>query len=130
MTKIQIAKQRRDGASLGRFAARAKEQRCGTVAFGTSMHRLFSYVLRQLVGPVSLFIFLLSSVIWLSQSLRLLDLVINRGQSAPTFFYLTLLMLPSLLVVPGIHADRCQARQHRVRHDPEATHQVHARVNH
>src|SRR5437764_13517889 len=63
------------------------------------MHRLFSYVLRQLVGPVSLFIFLLSSVIWLSQSLRLLDLVINRGQSAPTFFYLTLLMLPSLLVV-------------------------------
>jgi lipopolysaccharide export system permease protein len=63
------------------------------------MYRLFSYVLRQLAGPVGLFIFLLSSVIWLSQSLRLLDLVINRGQSAPTFFYLTLLMLPSLLVV-------------------------------
>ena len=63
------------------------------------MYRLFSYVLRQLAGPVGLFIFLLTSVIWLSQSLRLLDLVINRGQSAPTFFYLTLLMLPSLLVV-------------------------------
>jgi lipopolysaccharide export system permease protein len=63
------------------------------------MHRLFSYVLRQLAGPVALFIFLLTSVIWLSQSLRLLDLVINRGQSAPTFFYLTFLMLPSLLVV-------------------------------
>src|SRR5437868_10784898 len=63
------------------------------------MYRLSIYVLRQLVGPVGLFIFLLSSVIWLSQSLRLLDLVINRGQSAPTFFYLTLLMLPSLLVV-------------------------------
>ena len=63
------------------------------------MYRLFSYVLRQLAGPVGLFIFLLTSVIWLSQSLRLLDLVINRGQSAPTFFYLTLLMVPSLLVV-------------------------------
>src|ERR1700733_9130238 len=63
------------------------------------MYRLFSYVLRQLVGPVGLFIFLLSSVIWLSQSLRLLDLVINRGQSAPTFFYLTLLILPTLLAV-------------------------------
>jgi lipopolysaccharide export system permease protein len=63
------------------------------------MYRLFSYVLRQLAGPVGLFIFLLASVIWLSQSLRLLDLVINRGQSAPTFFYLTILMLPSLLVV-------------------------------
>ena len=63
------------------------------------MYRLFHYVLRQLAGPVGLFIFLLTSVIWLSQSLRLLDLVINRGQSAPTFFYLTLLMLPSLMVV-------------------------------
>lgn len=63
------------------------------------MYRLFSYVLRQLAGPVGLFMFLLTSVVWLSQSLRLLDLVINRGQSAPTFFYLTLLMLPSLLVI-------------------------------
>ncbi|HEX3666749.1 MAG TPA: LptF/LptG family permease [Rhizomicrobium sp.] len=63
------------------------------------MPRLSFYVLRQLVGPVALFIFLLTCVIWLSQSLRLLDLVINRGQSAPTFFYLTLLMLPSLLVI-------------------------------
>jgi lipopolysaccharide export system permease protein len=63
------------------------------------MPRLALYVLRQLIGPIALFIFLLTCVIWLSQSLRLLDLVINRGQSAPTFFYLTLLMLPSLLVV-------------------------------
>ena len=63
------------------------------------MPRLSTYVLRQLAGPIGLFIFLLTSVIWLSQSLRLLDLVINRGQSAPTFFYLTLLMLPSLLVI-------------------------------
>ncbi|HEY3778928.1 MAG TPA: LptF/LptG family permease [Rhizomicrobium sp.] len=63
------------------------------------MPRLAFYVLRQLIGPIALFVFLLTCVIWLSQSLRLLDLVINRGQSAPTFFYLTLLMLPSLLVV-------------------------------
>src|ERR1700744_3150219 len=62
------------------------------------MPRLSLYVLRQLIGPVALFIFLLTCVIWLSQSLRLLDLVINRGQSAPTFVYLTLLLLPSLLV--------------------------------
>jgi lipopolysaccharide export system permease protein len=53
----------------------------------------------QLVGPTALFTFLLTAVIWLSQSLRLLDLVINRGQSAPTFVYLTLLVLPSLLVI-------------------------------
>jgi lipopolysaccharide export system permease protein len=63
------------------------------------MSRLSIYVLRQLAGPVALFSFLLTSVIWLSQSLRLLDLVINRGQSAPTFVYLTLLILPGLLVI-------------------------------
>ena len=63
------------------------------------MPRLSYYVLRQLAGPIALFTFLLTSVIWLSQSLRLLDLVINRGQSAPTFVYLTLLILPGLLVI-------------------------------
>jgi lipopolysaccharide export system permease protein len=61
--------------------------------------RLSNYVLRQLAGPIALFCFLLTGVVWLSQSLRLLDLVINRGQSAPTFIYLTLLLLPSLLVI-------------------------------
>jgi lipopolysaccharide export system permease protein len=61
--------------------------------------RLSNYVLRQLAGPIGLFCFLLTGVVWLSQSLRLLDLVINRGQSAPTFVYLTLLVLPSLLVI-------------------------------
>ena len=62
------------------------------------MPRLSFYVLRQMIGPVALFTFLLTSVIWLSQSLRLLDLVINRGQSAPIFLYLTVLILPRLLV--------------------------------
>jgi len=63
------------------------------------MPRISSYVLRQLIEPVALFTFLLTTVIWLSQSLRLLDLVINRGQSAPMFAYLTMLMLPQLLVI-------------------------------
>jgi len=61
--------------------------------------RLSLYLLGQLIGPTALFAFLLTAVIWLTQSLRLLDLVINRGQSAPTFLYLTILVLPSLLVI-------------------------------
>ena len=63
------------------------------------MPRLSFYILKQLIGPTALFTFLLTAVVWLTQSLRLLDLVINRGQSAPTFLYLTLLILPSLLVI-------------------------------
>ena len=63
------------------------------------MARLSTYVLRQLIGPTALFTLLLTAVVWLTQSLRLLDLVINRGQSAPTFLYLSILVLPSLLVI-------------------------------
>jgi lipopolysaccharide export system permease protein len=63
------------------------------------MSRLSKYVLSQMIGPTALFALLMTTVVWLTQSLRLLDLVINRGQSAPTFVYLTFLILPSLLVV-------------------------------
>jgi lipopolysaccharide export system permease protein len=57
------------------------------------------YVLGQILGPVALLTVLMTCVILLTQSLRLLDLVINRGQSAPTFVYLTVLILPGLLVI-------------------------------
>jgi len=63
------------------------------------MHRLTFYILRQIAAPFALFTLALSMVVWLTQSLRLLDLVINRGQSAPTFLYLTALMLPQLLAI-------------------------------
>jgi lipopolysaccharide export system permease protein len=63
------------------------------------MPRLSVYVLVQLIGPTALFALLMTIVVWLTQSLRLLDLVINRGQSASTFVYLSLLVLPSLLVI-------------------------------
>ena len=63
------------------------------------MRKLSLYILRQILGPFLLFTLLLTLVVWMTQSLRLLDLVINRGQSAGIFAYLTLLMLPSLLVV-------------------------------
>jgi lipopolysaccharide export system permease protein len=56
-------------------------------------------VLGQLLGPVALLTMLMTCVILLTQSLKLLDLVINRGQSAPTFVYLTVLILPGLLVI-------------------------------
>ena len=60
---------------------------------------LSTYVLVQLLGPVAILTLLLTSVIWLVTSLPLLDLVINRGQSAPTFLYLMLLELPSPLAI-------------------------------
>ena len=61
--------------------------------------RLSVYILTQLLGPVAVLTLLLTSVIWLVSILPLLDLVINRGQSAPTFLYLILLLLPTPLVI-------------------------------
>lgn len=61
--------------------------------------RLSLYLLAQLLGPIAMLTFLITSVIWLTNSLPMLDLVINRGQSALTFIYLVVLMLPSLLLI-------------------------------
>ena len=61
--------------------------------------RLSLYVLGQLLAPVAILTLLLTSVIWLVSILPYLDLVINRGQSAFTFLYLILLVLPTPLVI-------------------------------
>jgi lipopolysaccharide export system permease protein len=53
----------------------------------------------QLLGPVALLTLLLASVIWMVTILPLLDLVITKGQSAGTFLYLILLLLPTPLVI-------------------------------
>jgi lipopolysaccharide export system permease protein len=63
------------------------------------MPKLSTYVLKQLIGPVALFAFLMTCVIWLIQALSFLNLIINRGQSATTFAYLSILVIPSLLVI-------------------------------
>lgn len=54
---------------------------------------------RQIGGPLLFFTFVLTGVVWLSQSLRMLDLVINQSQSALTYLYLTVLALPQLMAL-------------------------------
>jgi len=70
-----------------------------TAPRGLKPYRLSLYILGQLLGPVALLVLLLTSVVWLVSSLQYLDLVINRGQSALTFLYLILLVLPGLLAI-------------------------------
>ena len=69
----------------------------GTERWGPRLPRLSRYVLGQLLVPVTVFTLLMTSVIWLVSSTTYLDLVINRGQSAPTFLYLTSLLIPTLM---------------------------------
>jgi lipopolysaccharide export system permease protein len=58
-----------------------------------------NYMFRQIGGPLLFFAFVLTGVVWLSQSLRMLDVVINQSQSVGTFIYLTVLALPQLMAL-------------------------------
>ena len=57
------------------------------------------YVLRQLFVGVVLVTLGLTSIIWLSQSLRFVEMIVNQGVTAVTFIYLTMLMLPNFLTI-------------------------------
>ena len=57
------------------------------------------YVFRQLFVGMILVTAGLTCVIWLSQSLRFVEMIVNRGVGPGTFVYLTILMLPNFLTV-------------------------------
>jgi lipopolysaccharide export system permease protein len=58
------------------------------------MTSLDRYMLRQCLSVMIFVTAALSAAVWLAQSLRLVDLIVNRGLSAEVFLYLALLILP------------------------------------
>lgn len=61
--------------------------------------RLDKYILRQLATPLIFAVTVITSIVWLTQSLQRLELVVESGQGWGGFFWLTLLLVPSLLIV-------------------------------
>lgn len=61
------------------------------------MSTLDRYIFRQLVVVTAMVTLTLTCAIWLTQSLRFVELIVNRGLTIGTFFYLTMLLLPSFL---------------------------------
>jgi len=57
------------------------------------------YVFRQLLIGTIFVTTALTGVLWLAQSLRFVELIVNRGLSAGTFMYLIMLLLPNYLVM-------------------------------
>jgi lipopolysaccharide export system permease protein len=57
------------------------------------------YVLKQLFVGLVLVGAGLTCIIWLSQSLRFVEMIVNRGLGASTFVYMTMLLLPNFLTV-------------------------------
>lgn len=63
------------------------------------MNRITWYVFHQLAVGLILFATGLTTVIWLSQSLKFIEMIVNRGLSAGTFIYMTMLMIPNFLPI-------------------------------
>ncbi len=63
------------------------------------MDGLTRYVLRQTLVLTAFMTVSLAIAVWLVQSLRLIDLIVNRGLSVGLFLYLALLILPRLVEV-------------------------------
>lgn len=57
------------------------------------------YLLSQLAVPTVVAVISVAGAVWLSQSLRLFDLIVNKGLPVTTFLWLTALLFPSLLLV-------------------------------
>ena len=64
-----------------------------------AMLRYQRYILRHLALPVLFITVGLTAIIWLTQSLRFIDLIVNKGLSLSSFLHLSLLLLPSFLGV-------------------------------
>jgi lipopolysaccharide export system permease protein len=63
------------------------------------LRRLDSYIFQQILGPFLFFVLVFTGVIWLGQSLRIIDTVVNNGQSAGVFLEFSLLLLPTVLSI-------------------------------
>jgi lipopolysaccharide export system permease protein len=61
--------------------------------------RLDRYILRQLLVALAAVTTALVSLIWLTQSLKFVELVVNRGLSLRVFLQLTSLLIPGFLAV-------------------------------
>ena len=63
------------------------------------MKRIDKYIFRQLLLTTLVVAAALTCVVWLTQSLRFVEMIVNRGLSAALFAYFTLLFLPAFLSV-------------------------------
>jgi len=61
-----------------------------------SYHR---YIFKQLLMAMAFVSFCLTCAIWLTQSLRYIELIVKHGISLGTFLYLTMLLLPGFLAI-------------------------------
>lgn len=63
------------------------------------MKHITRYMLKQVLGVAVFVTVVLCFAIWLTQSLRLIDLIVNRGLPLSLFLYMATLLLPRFLTI-------------------------------
>ncbi len=63
------------------------------------MHEHTVYIFKHLAATAGMVVAALTGVVWLSQSLRFIDFIVNKGLSVLSFLRLTVLLLPAVMVV-------------------------------
>ena len=63
------------------------------------MYHYNKYIARHLIHSTLLITFSLTSIVWLTQALRFIDFIVNQGVSVALFLHLTILLVPSLLLL-------------------------------
>jgi len=63
------------------------------------MYHYSKYIARHLIHSTLLITFSLTSIVWLTQALRFIDFIVNQGVSIVIFLKLTILLIPSLLMM-------------------------------
>lgn len=63
------------------------------------MQTYLTYLMKHLLWPTLLITGTLTCIIWLTQALRFIDFIVNRGLSIGDFIYITSLLFPSLLLL-------------------------------
>lgn len=63
------------------------------------MDGITRYIFRQTLLAAAFVALSVTCAIWLTQSLRFVDLIVNRGLSLTTFLFLVMLLVPNFLAI-------------------------------
>ncbi len=63
------------------------------------MNSLDKYLLRQCMTPLGMILLVTTAIVWMTQSLKRIEIIVEYGQGLWIFLYLSLLIIPSLLAI-------------------------------
>ncbi|MEM8772367.1 MAG: LptF/LptG family permease [Pseudomonadota bacterium] len=85
------------------------------------MSSLDKYILRQCVTPLAMILTAVTMIVWMTQSLQRVEIIVEHGASIALFGFLSILIIPSLLavIIPFALFGACVYALYRLHSDSE-----------